>query len=98
MQYRFAICDDDDNYIRYLRRLAQQWGRQAGTEVETEDFPSAEAFLFRWEEKKDFDFSRMGEPVVENTSIADYVWLPLRFEGENVFIDWLDEWRLEDYE
>lgn len=55
MQYRFAICDDDDNYIRYLRRLAQQWGRQAGTEVETEDFPSAEAFLFRWEEKKDFD-------------------------------------------
>lgn len=50
------------------------------------------------EEKKDFDFSRMGEPVVENTSIADYVWLPLRFEGENVFIDWLDEWRLEDYE
>lgn len=50
------------------------------------------------EEEKDFDFSRMGEPVVENTSIADYVWLPLRFEGENVFIDWLDEWRLEDYE
>lgn len=50
------------------------------------------------EGKKEFDFSRMGEPVVENTSIADYVWLPLRFDGENVFINWLDEWRIEDYD
>jgi hypothetical protein len=32
-----------------------------------------------------------------NTSIADYVWLPLRFEGEKVYINWLDEWRLEDF-
>jgi hypothetical protein len=29
---------------------------------------------------------------------ADYVWLPLRFEGERVRIDWKDEWRLSDYE
>ena len=36
--------------------------------------------------------------MVEKTSIADYVWLPLRFEGEKVCIDWLDEWRIEDYE
>ena len=33
-----------------------------------------------------------------NTSIADYVWLPLRFENGMVYIDWLDEWKLEDYE
>lgn len=33
-----------------------------------------------------------------NTSISDYVWLPLRFEGDMVYIDWLDEWKLEDYE
>ena len=33
-----------------------------------------------------------------NTSLADYVWLPLRFDGENVTIDWYDEWRIEDYE
>ena len=48
--------------------------------------------------EKEFDFSRMGEPPVENTAIADYVWLPLRFDGENVVIDWKDEWRIEDYE
>lgn len=55
MQYRFAICDDDANYARYICRLAQQWGLQSSAEVGTEVFPSAEAFLFRWEEKKDFD-------------------------------------------
>lgn len=51
-------------------------------------------------------FSLDGEggavPVPEFTavdsSIADYVWLPLRFEGEMVYIDWQDEWRVEDYE
>lgn len=35
---------------------------------------------------------------VENTSIADYVWLPLRFEGEMVYLDWRDEWSLDEYE
>ena len=42
----------------------------------------------------------MNSPMLEtaNTSVADYVWLPLRFEGEKVFIDWKDEWKVEDYE
>ncbi len=34
----------------------------------------------------------------ENTSIAEYVWLPFRFDGEMAYLDWLDEWRIEDYE
>lgn len=34
----------------------------------------------------------------DNTSIADYVWLPIRFEGEMPIIDWKDSWKLEDYE
>jgi hypothetical protein len=33
----------------------------------------------------------------QDTSIADYVWLPLRFEGEMAYLDWHDEWRVEDY-
>lgn len=32
-----------------------------------------------------------------DTSIADYVWLPLRFTDDGVFVDWHDEWRIEDY-
>lgn len=55
MKYRFAICDDDTNYVRYIRRLTGQWAAQSGAEVEAEVFPSGPAFLFRWEEKQDFD-------------------------------------------
>lgn len=40
-----------------------------------------------------------------NTRDADYIWLPLRFVDPceefpdgMVFIDWKDEWRIEDYE
>ncbi len=55
MSYRFAICDDDPQYTRYLEQLTAQWARQAGVEVDTECCPSAEAFLFRYEERRDFD-------------------------------------------
>lgn len=44
------------------------------------------------------EFAQM--PALENadTSVADYVWLPLAFEGEQVKIAWRDAWKLEDYE
>lgn len=40
----------------------------------------------------------IGDDTKRNTAIADYVWLPLRFDGENVCIEWKDEWKIEDYE
>ncbi len=33
-----------------------------------------------------------------DTSQARYVWLPIRFEGERPIVDWLEEWRWEDYQ
>ena len=33
----------------------------------------------------------------EITKEADYVWLPLRFDGEMVYIDWRDEWSLSEF-
>ncbi len=33
----------------------------------------------------------------EDTSVANYVWLPLRFEGEMAYIDWKDAWHPDDY-
>ncbi|MET0375352.1 MAG: family 43 glycosylhydrolase [Rhizorhabdus sp.] len=32
-----------------------------------------------------------------NTSQARYVWLPIRFEGDRPRIDWMPEWRIEDF-
>ena len=48
-------------------------------------------------------FARFSGP--RNTSLADYVWLPLRFEEPSeqypdgmVFMDWKDEWKIEDFD
>lgn len=38
-----------------------------------------------------------GNRPEEETGTADYVWLPIRFDGETPRIDWKDEWRVEDY-
>jgi hypothetical protein len=38
------------------------------------------------------------EVLEANTSVADYVWLPISFEGDRPWIEWRDEWRVEDYE
>lgn len=55
MGYRFAICDDEAEYAGYIEQLALRWGQRTGNPVETERFPSAESFLFRYEERRDFD-------------------------------------------
>lgn len=41
--------------------------------------------------------SLMKTPMIAaaNTSIADYVWLPIRFEGDKLCIDWMDAWQIE---
>ena len=53
--------------------------------------------LFRSEEELQ-EFA--GIPALEsvNTSVADYAWLPITFEGEQPKIVWHDAWKLEDYE
>ena len=40
----------------------------------------------------------MGSLPAAKTREADYVWLPLRFRDGKVLIEWLDEWRIEDFE
>ena len=54
-KYQFAICDDRPEDSRLVASLTARWAQRAGAEVELEIFPSAEAFLFRYEERKDFD-------------------------------------------
>jgi hypothetical protein len=33
-----------------------------------------------------------------DTSMATYVWLPIRFDDGAVRIDWLEEWRIADFD
>ncbi len=43
---------------------------------------------------------RPGDPadhLVADTANADYVWLPISFDGDVPTIEWRDEWRVEDF-
>jgi hypothetical protein len=41
--------------------------------------------------------SPMPELTHTDTANADYVWLPLRFDGDRAYLEWRDEWRIEDF-
>ena len=32
-----------------------------------------------------------------NTSVADYVWLPITWDGDRLQLRWRDEWRIDDF-
>lgn len=53
--YRFAVCDDNPKDIAYVTALLEKWSRAAELPIQITGFPSAEAFLFAWEEDKRFD-------------------------------------------
>ena len=46
--------------------------------------------------KKQIPFD-MKDYTKKNTSIADYVWLPIEFKNEKPIIKWYDKWCWEDF-
>lgn len=55
MRYRIAICDDIDEDVQYLVSIVNQWAKRKTISLDIETFSSAESFLFRYEENKDYD-------------------------------------------
>lgn len=55
MKYRIAICDDVDEDVQYLVSVVNQWAKRTTISMNIETFSSAESFLFRYEENKDYD-------------------------------------------
>lgn len=55
MRYHIAICDDRDEDARHVRELTEAWARSRGEALQIECFPSAESFLFRYDEDQSFD-------------------------------------------
>ena len=90
----FKHPDKDDLYIA----LADRWLPQL-----PEDMPNVYdvvAAMARGESPPvtgSGDRSAMAAGLGENTAIADYVWLPIRFDSGSPIIDWIDEWRVEDF-
>lgn len=99
MTYRIAICDDCDRDTEYLSALVAGWEESSGQGALVERFPSAEAFLFCYEEKKDFDILlldvEMGE--VNGIELAQRI----RLEDSRVqivFITGFPDFMAEGYE
>ncbi|RKJ22101.1 hypothetical protein D7X48_00560 [bacterium D16-50] len=98
----FKVPGKKDLYIACADRwLPQDMGRRY------EDYAKFYEMRYHpWLEADKEELERYSpKGVVANTSISDYVWLPLRFQEPDsthphgmVYIDWLDEWRIEDYE
>ncbi len=55
MRWQAAICDDDPIAIEYIQTLVTEWAAQRGVVLNLMVFASAEAFLFCYADKKDFD-------------------------------------------
>ena len=48
MAYRVAICDDSQRDAEYVLSLLTNWAKKNQIAIQTECFPSAEAFLFHY--------------------------------------------------
>lgn len=87
----FKVPGKKDLYIA----LADRWLPDA-MDIKYEEYKRAFEAWFRPEEYPDYQDEI--EMPIENTAIADYVWLPFRFDGEKGYLEWMDEWRWEDFE
>lgn len=55
MVYRVAIVDDSTTDAAFVKGILDQWASQRQVSIQAEVFSSAESFLFRYAEDKDWD-------------------------------------------
>ena len=55
MGYRVAIVDDSTTDAAFVKGILDQWASQRQVSIQAEVFSSAESFLFRYAEDKDWD-------------------------------------------
>ena len=99
MQLKIALCDDSEEDRRYIEKLVRNWAESSGESVGIQSFPSAEAFLFHYEEEKDFAILLLD---IEMGQI-DGVSLAKKIRRENpavqiVFISGYSDYIAEGYE
>ena len=99
MAYRIAVCDDNAADSEYVLKLLSAWAKDRDVPIQAEQFPSAEAFLFRYAEDKSFDILLLD---VEMGGM-DGVTMAKRIRPENetvqlVFITGYSDYIAEGYE
>lgn len=53
--YRIAVCDDCQADILYISNILKKWADDTSHPIHLESYPSAEAFLFQYEEQQSYD-------------------------------------------
>ena len=99
MELSVAICDDSAAEAALVERMLGAWARARGHLAHVEVFPSAEAFLFRYAEKCDYDVLLLDIEM----GPMDGVTLARRLRRENdtvqiVFITGYSDYIAEGYE
>ncbi len=99
MSYRIAICDDNPQDAQFVQSILDCWSAERGAELRVERFPSAESFLFRYEEDKAWDILLLDIEMGE----MDGVTLAKRIRPGNesvqiVFITGFADFVAEGYE
>ena len=82
-----AICDDEAAQIEYLTSIVSEWAKKSEISVSVSGFLSAEAFLFKYEEDKNFDILlldiqmkamdgiKLAEKIRENNSSVQIIFI-----------------------
>jgi len=99
MSYKIAVCDDEAADITYAENLIKKWAKEREKEILIDRFFSAEAFLFEYENKKDYDILLLDIEMKE----MDGVTMAKRIRQENesvqiVFITGYSDYISEGYE
>jgi hypothetical protein len=80
-RWKPAISKDEENYSSGQLSNEIQEKFRAIFDPETE-------FVFTEEDAKEMQI---------NSSLSDYVWLPILFKDDQIKIEWKEEWRIEDF-
>ena len=99
MAYRVAIVDDSKTDAEFVQDILNSWAELRQANIRAEVFPSAEAFLFRYAEDKDWDILLLDIEM----GAMDGVTMAKRVRQDNeavqiVFITGYSDYIAEGYE
>ena len=99
MAYRVAIVDDNTTDAEFVKGILNSWADLRQANIQAEVFPSAEAFLFRYAEDKDWDILLLDIEM----GAMDGVTMAKRVRQDNeavqiVFITGYSDYIAEGYE
>ena len=99
MAYRVAIVDDSETDAQFVRDLLIDWSENRQLGIQSQIFPTAESFLFRYAEDKDWDILLLDIEM----GAMDGVTMAKRVRRDNeavqiVFITGYSDYIAEGYE